>query len=159
MITIVPWDCRLTHVDAVLSDTKSPADSFADTDYVEASLGLAYRPVDNERLNALFKYTWLYDLPGNDQVISGATGDYLALAQRSHILSVDVISDLAPWLSIGGKYGFHYGEVKCRVGGGSGFDEEWQRSSATSASCADLRLIKNWDLLLEAGSHESGPQI
>ncbi|MDX8512108.1 TonB-dependent receptor [Mesorhizobium captivum] len=142
----------LAHVDAVLSDTQSSEVSFADTDYVEASLGFAYRPVDNERLNALFKYTWLYDLPGNDQLISGATGDAFAPAQRSHVLSADLIYDLMPWLSIGGKYGFRYGEVKYRTddGGGSEFEEEWQTSSAHLGILrADLHLIKAWDLLVE----------
>jgi len=41
------------HIDAVVSDTESWETSFAGTDYVEASLGYAYGPVDNERLNAL----------------------------------------------------------------------------------------------------------
>ena len=142
----------LAHIDAVVSDTESSETSFADTDYVEASLGYAYRPVDNERLNALFKYTWLYDLPGNDQLISGATGDSFAPAQRSHIVSADLIYDLFPWLSVGGKYGFRYGEVKYRTGRGSGseFEEEWQTSSAHLGIVrADLHVVKSWDLLLE----------
>ncbi|MDZ5696773.1 TonB-dependent receptor, partial [Chelativorans sp. M5D2P16] len=142
----------LAHVDAVVSDTKSSEVFFADTDYVEASLGYAYRPVDNDRLNALFKYTWLYDLPGNRQVISGATGDSHAPAQRSHILSADVSYDLVPWLTIGGKYGFRISEVKYRTGHGShtAFEEEWQKSSAHLGILrADLHLIKKWDLLVE----------
>ncbi|WP_338040693.1 hypothetical protein [Nitratireductor luteus] len=117
-------------------------------DYVEASLGYAYRPVDNDRLNALFKYTWLYDLPGNNQVISGSTGDLFAPAQRSHILSVDAIYDLTPWLSVGGKYGLRTGEVKYRAG--AGFEDEWQKSSAHLAILrADLHVIRKWDVLLE----------
>lgn len=142
----------LTHVDAVLSDSESTETFFANTDYVEASVGYAYRPVDNERLNALFKYTWLYDLPGNDQLISGATGDQFAPAQRSHIVSADFIYDLFPWLSVGGKYGFRYGEVRYRTNNGSGsnFEEEWQQSSAHLGIIrTDLHLIKSWDLLLE----------
>jgi len=142
----------LAHVDAVLSDTRSDQVFFADTDYVEASLGYAYRPVDNDRLNALFKYTWLYDLPGNNQVISGATGDSFAPAQRSHILSADVNYDLMPWLTVGGKYGFRIGQVKYRTddGSGTGFEEEWQESSAHLGILrADLHLIKKWDLLVE----------
>ncbi|WP_159586536.1 TonB-dependent receptor [Chelativorans xinjiangense] len=146
-------DWRLiANIDAVLSDSKSTETSFADTDYVEASIGYAFRPVDNDRLNALFKYTWLYDLPGNNQVISGATGDAYAPAQRSHILSVDAIYDLTPWLSIGGKYGFRTGEVKYRTsdGDGAAFVDEWQKSSAHLGILrADLHLVRKWDLLLE----------
>ncbi|WEX10577.1 TonB-dependent receptor [Chelativorans sp. AA-79] len=140
----------LAHIDAVVSDTQSSSTSFANTDYVEASVGYAYRPVDNEKLNALFKYTWLYDLPGNNQLISGATGDSFAPAQRSHIVSADLIYDLTPWLSVGGKYGFRYSEVKYRTGGGSTFEEEWQASSAhLGVLRADLHLIKSWDVLIE----------
>ena len=142
----------LTHFDAVLSDSQGSETYFANTDYVEASVGYAYRPVDNERLNALFKYTWLYDLPGNNQTISGATGDEFAPAQRSHILSVDANYDLTPWLTIGGKYGFRFGEVRYRSGdgGSSGFEKEWQKSSAHLGIIrADLHVIKSWDILLE----------
>lgn len=142
----------LTHVDAVLSDSRSSQTFFADTNYVEASVGYAYRPLDNERFNALFKYTWLYDLPGNDQLIGGATGDLFAPAQHSHIVSADAIYDLFPWLSVGAKYGFRYGQVKYRTDDGSGgdFEEQWQKSSAHLGIIrADLHIVKAWDLLLE----------
>lgn len=76
----------------------------------------------------------------------------LAPAQRSHILSVDANYDLTPWLTVGGKYGFRYGEVRYRTnrGSGSGFEAEWQKSSAHLGIVrADVHIIKSWDLLLE----------
>lgn len=142
----------LANFDAVFSDAQSPVSVFQDTDYMEASIGYAYRPVDNDRLNALFRYTWLYDMPGNNQLVSGSTGDLFAPAQRSHILSVDVDYDLLPWLTVGAKYGFRYGEVKNRVddGSGSGFEENWQVSSAHLGILrTDIHVVKNWDVLLE----------
>ncbi|MBM2709969.1 TonB-dependent receptor [Mesorhizobium caraganae] len=142
----------LASVDAVLSDSTSTETSFQDTDYVEASFGYAYRPVDNDRLNGLFKYTWLYDMPGNNQLVSGATEDLFAPAQLSHIVSADVIYDLMPWLSIGGKYGFRFGEVKNRADGGEGteFEDVWQRSTAHLGIVrTDVHIVKSWDLLLE----------
>jgi len=127
--------------------------SFRDGDYVEASLGYAYRPVDNDRLNALFKYTWLYDLPGNDQV-SAVTGDRFGPLQRSHIMSADFTYDLVPWLSIGGKYGFRIGDVRYRErvsGNDVAIDQGWQRSSAHLGIVrADLHIVKQWDALVEA---------
>ncbi|MDE0985650.1 MAG: hypothetical protein OSA52_13550, partial [Yoonia sp.] len=60
--------------------------------YIEASFGAAYRPVDNERVNALFSYTYLEDLPGQDQV--NLEGDVNGPRQRSHILSADVNYDI-----------------------------------------------------------------
>jgi hypothetical protein len=140
------------NVDAVVSDATTPQTAFQDTHYLETTLGYAYRPVENDRLNALFRYTWLYDLPGNNQRIAGAMGDLFAPGQRSHILSVDVDYDLLPWLSIGAKYGLRHGEVRQRTGGGSGggFEDDWQLSSAHLGIVrADLHVVKNWDLLLE----------
>lgn len=147
-------DWRLiTHLDAVLSESRSSQTSYGDTNYLEASTGFAYRPIDNDRLNALFKYAWLYDLPGNNQLISAATGDLFAPAQRSHILSADAIYDVTPWLSVGGKYGVRYGEVRNRTsdGDGTGFEAEWSDSSAHLGILrADLHFVKKWDALLEA---------
>ncbi|MCJ8520990.1 hypothetical protein ABID21_004825 [Pseudorhizobium tarimense] len=142
----------LANIDAVVSDAVSTVTSFQDTDYVEASLGYAYRPIDNDRLNILFKYTWLYDMPGNNQLVSGSTGDVLAPAQRSQILSADLIYDLFPWLSVGGKYGYRFGEVRYRTEGGAGsdFEDDWQSSSAHLGILrADLHVVNNWDVLLE----------
>lgn len=51
----------LANVDAVLSDSDSE-ESFRDDDCVDRSFGYAHRPVDKDRLNALFKYSGVYDL-------------------------------------------------------------------------------------------------
>lgn len=141
----------MVSVDAVLSDTKHNSPSFQNTDYVEASVGYAYRPVENDRMNALFKYSWLYDMPGNNQWGSATSNYRYAPAQRSHILSADFTYDLVPWMSVGAKYGFRIGEVKYRAGKDDPkFVNEWQRSSAHLGILrADLHVVKKWDLLLE----------
>lgn len=137
----------LANIDAVLSETSGG--TFHDGDYVEASFGYAYRPADNDRLNALFRYNWLYDLPGPDQV--DFNGSLLGPKQRSHILSADMIYDLFPWLSVGGKYGFRIGDVQQRTTDGSETFTGWQRSSAHLGIIrADLHIVKGWDLLLES---------
>ncbi|WP_420963090.1 TonB-dependent receptor [Brucella sp. IR073] len=139
----------LVNVDTVLSDSSGES-SFNDGDYVDASIGYAYRPVDNDRLNALFKYAWVYDLPGTDQV-SAITGDEYGPAQRSHILSADFTYELMPWLSIGGKYGMRYGQVRERLLDGDREEfSEWYTSSAHLGIVrADLHIVKNWDALVE----------
>ncbi len=141
----------LANFDAVISDSNSSLTSMQNTDYVETSIGYAYRPVENDRLNALFKYSWLYDMPGNNQLVSGSTRDVYAPAQRSHILSADFTYDLVPWLSVGGKYGFRIGEVKYRIADNAGtFQPYWQRSSAHLGIVrADLHIVKEWDVLVE----------
>ncbi|WP_172982587.1 hypothetical protein [Phyllobacterium sp. SYP-B3895] len=138
----------LANIDSVLSDSNGDG-SFRDGDYVEASLGYAYRPVTNDRLNALFKYTWLYDLPGEDQV-SAVTGDEYGPAQRSNILSADFTYDLVPWLSVGAKYGFRYGEVRERLQDDLDEFSDWQTSSAHLGIVrTDFHIVKKWDALLE----------
>lgn len=139
----------LLNIDAVVSGSSGES-SFRDGDYVDASIGYAYRPVDNDRLNALFKYAWVYDLPGQDQE-SAITGDEYGPAQRSHILSADFTYDLMPWLSIGGKYGMRYGQVRERFLDGDREEfSDWYTSSAHLGIVrADLHIVKNWDALVE----------
>jgi hypothetical protein len=139
----------LLKLDSVISDSKSEA-SFRDDKYTEATVGFAYRPATNDRFNALFKYSWLYDAPGMNQV-SAVSGDEYGPSQRSHILSADFTYDLLPWLSVGGKYGFRHGTVRYReLDGDRQQFSDWQKSSAHLGIVrADLHIVKKWDLLLE----------
>ena len=131
----------LANVDAVIANA---TDSTRDGRYVEGSVGYAYRPIDNDRLNALFKYIYLYDLPGKDQVTVGGTT--AGPQQRSHIFSVDANYDLTPILTIGAKYGFRIGETRPRDGSGG-----WTTGSAhLGVIRADLNIVHNWDGLAEA---------
>jgi hypothetical protein len=135
-------DWRLVaNADAVVSN--SDQSSILDGDYVEASVGFAYRPVNHDRLNMLFKYTWLYDLPGADQV--NANGSVLGPAQRSHVLSVDGNYDLNRFITVGAKYGFRFGQVSS--------DRTLASFSRSSAHLgilrADLHVVHNWDVLVE----------
>ena len=111
--------------------------------YIEGGVGFAYRPVDNDRLNALFKYTYVYDLPGADQISVGGTTN--GPSQRSNILSADASYDLNDIFTIGGKYGFRLGSTKDRAVGSA-----WQDSSAHLGIVRlDMHVVKNWDALLE----------
>jgi hypothetical protein len=129
----------IASADVVISDATATT---RDGKYVEASVGYAYRPVTNDRLNALFKYTFLFDNPGVDQVTANGTrGD----SQLSHILSADVNYDVNELLTIGGKYGFRIGETRERIAG-----SDWEKSSAHIGILrADLHVAKNWDALIE----------
>ncbi|WP_246226235.1 porin family protein [Chelativorans xinjiangense] len=139
----------LASVDAVVSD--SDAGVFYDGDYVEASLGYAYRPALDDRLNALVRYTFLYDLPGNDQISSLLSGSATnGPLQRSHIVSADVTYDVLPWLSIGGKYGARFGQIRYRNSDSKTLDDDWQDSIAHLGILrTDLHIVKEWDALLE----------
>ena len=129
----------LAALDAVVSDA---TDSSIGGNYVQASVGYAYRPALNDRLNALAKYVYVYDVPGPDQVnIDGQIG---GPSQQSHIFSVDATYDLTQIVSIGGKYGLRIGEWKPEDG------DSWENSTAQLGVVrADLHVVKQWDVLIE----------
>lgn len=129
-------------LDLMVSQANSSV--YNDGRYAKFSLGSAYRPVDNDRFNALFKYIYVYDVPGLEQVSSETTSEE-ELQQRSHIFSADLSYDLYPWLTIGTKHGLRVGEVR----GGDVFSD-WQSSIAYLGTVrADFHVVKNWDALLE----------
>jgi hypothetical protein len=127
-------------VDALISESDQSA--FLDGEDVEASLGYAYRPVDNERLNLLFRYNYLYDLPGPDQVTVDGTTD--GPAQKSHILSVDGIYDLTPKLSVGGKYGYRTSRIAPR-----GTEDFTDATAHLGVLRLDWHVVHKWDVLAE----------
>ncbi len=131
----------LFNLDALISD--SDQSSFRDGEYIEASLGYAYRPIDNERLNMLFRYSYLHDLPGADQVT--AAGNTNGAQQRSHVLSIDAIYDLTPKLSIGGKYGYRIAKTAAR-----GTNTFTDNAAHLGVIRFDWHVVHKWDVLAEA---------
>jgi hypothetical protein len=134
-------DWRLiANLEGVFSDA---SDTTRNSAYVEGSVGYAYRPTTNDNLNALFKYTFLYDLPGQDQVtVSGATKGY---EQISNILSVDASYDINEIVTVGAKYGLRVGATKDRVA-----SAEWQGDIAQLGVVRlDVGIEKEWDALVE----------
>ena len=110
-------------------------------DYTEAVLGYAYRPIHNDRLNALFKYTYFYNLPSAEQ----ESGTDAGVIQRSHIGSMDVMYDLTSRWTLGGKYAYRHGEVAQ--------DREDPEFFASRAHLlvlrADWHFVYRWDALFE----------
>ena len=108
--------------------------------YLEAVTGFAYRPVNNDRLNALFKYTYFYDLPSPGQRAGvGGVGDY---SQQSHVLSVDAAYDVNSYVTVGAKYAYRGGSLKDNTLGGPWFDSKAQLLIGR----IDYHLVKEWDL-------------
>jgi hypothetical protein len=134
-------DWRLiANLEGVFSDA---SDTTRNSAYVEGSVGYAYRPTTNDKLNALFKYTFLYDLPGQDQVtVGGATKGY---EQISNILSVDASYDINEIVTLGAKYGLRVGATKDRAPGA-----DWQSDLAQLGVVRlDIGIEKEWDALVE----------
>ena len=135
----------IANADAVFTDSVQSMTTLLNGDYVEASLGFAYRPVENDRLNVLLKYTYLYDLYGRDPA---TTSDSVDLPmQRSHIFSVDASYDVNRHLTVGAKYGFRIGEVSLPLA--AGYSDFMQSSAHLGVVRADWHVVRNWDLLLE----------
>jgi hypothetical protein len=91
------------------SFSESTQGQFYDGGYTEAVLGFGLRPVKNDRLNALAKYTYFYNLPTTDQVtLNGTRTEFV---QKSHILSFDLNYELKPKWTVGGKYAYRVSQA------------------------------------------------
>ena len=124
--------------------SESSKGDYYDGDYTEASVAYAYRPVHNDRLNALLKYTYFYNQPSTDQ-ISGTSSSAADYIQRSHIGAVDVMYDLMPRLTVGGKYAYRYGQVALDRD-----NPEYLDSRAhLYVLRADWHVVYRWDVLIE----------
>ncbi|MBJ6801589.1 OmpA family protein [Geomonas propionica] len=125
------------------SQSTSSAGDFYDGSYTEAVVGYAYRPVANDRLNALVKYTYFYNLPAAGQV--NGTSTSAGVMQRSHIASVDAMYDLTPRWTIGGKYAYRLGQVSMdRVN-----PEYFDSSAHLFVARVDWHFLHKWDALAE----------
>jgi len=125
------------------SFSDSSEGEFFDGGYTEVVLGSAFRPVKNDRLNTLAKYTWFSNTPTTDQVTpQGAPSQFI---QRSHVASLDVSYDLTPEWSVGSKYAFRRGEVSLdRVN-----PEFFGNDAHLFIVRSDYRFWKNWSVLVE----------
>jgi flagellar motor protein MotB len=115
-----------------------------DGDYTEAVLGYAYRPVANDRLNALLKYTYFYNLPTAEQTSGSDPG----VIQRSHIGSLDLMYELTSRWTVGGKYAYRLGQVAQDREHPEFFDSR----AHLFVLRADWHFIHRWDALFEVRS-------
>ncbi len=121
----------------------SDQSSFLNSDYVEGVLAAAYRPVENDRLNALAKYTYFEDLSPAQQVSNNNQRNLAR--QRSQILSLDATYDLNRYVSLGGKLGYRMGEVAL----GRGSDVFVKSDALLGVARADFHIVNKWDALFE----------
>jgi flagellar motor protein MotB len=124
-------------------ESKSSQGQMYDGTFTEAVLGYGFRPVTNDRLNMLAKYTYFYNLPAMGQ--STVPNTAAAFIQKSHILSLDAIYDLNKWWSIGGKYGYKRSEVSQDRVNPTFFDS----NAYLYIVRADWHVMRKWDLTIE----------
>jgi flagellar motor protein MotB len=111
--------------------------------YTEAVVGYAYRPVRNDRLNALVKYTYFYNVPTTDQL--GFQNTATEFLQKSHIAALDLTYDLTANWSVGGKYAYRLGEASLDRVQPTFFNN----TANLSVLRLDWRFLKQWDTLAE----------
>lgn len=123
--------------------SESDQTSILNSDYVEGVVAAAYRPVNNDRVNGLLKYTYFEDLSPAQQLDRG--GNNLLARQRSQIFSGDIALDLNRHLTLGGKLGYRSGEVALDRAN----DNFIKSDAVLGVVRADYHLVKEWDLLVE----------
>ncbi|HYS03662.1 MAG TPA: OmpA family protein [Candidatus Dormibacteraeota bacterium] len=125
------------------SFSNSSLGEFYNGGYTEAVVGYAYRPVRHDRLSALAKYTYFYNLPTTGQV--GAQDTPAGFIQKSHIAAFDLTYDLTAAWSIGGKYAYRLGQVS--------LDREqpvfFDNAAHLVVLRADWRFRKDWEGMVE----------
>jgi len=128
-----------------LSQSESSLGNFYDGNFTEAVLGYAYayRPVSNDALNALFKYTYFYNMPTTDQVTSNNSA--ALYIQKTHILSVDAMYDITHSWTIGGKYAQRLGKLSLDRENPQFFDN----GASLYVVRADWHFTHKWDALVE----------
>lgn len=125
---------------AKLSDTDGNGGIAPDANFTDLSVGYAYRPIHDERLNVLFRYRFLDDEFGQRVRDSDVPGP----VQRSHVFSMDAEYDLTKEWSIGGKIGARFSESA--VTSGAAYTSN---DAVLGIINARWHMLKNWDALVE----------
>ena len=125
------------------ADSQSSSGAFFDGGYTEAVLGYALRPVSNDRLNAVAKYTYFYNLPTTGQV--GGQNVASEFVQKSHIAAVDVTYDVTTKLTLGAKYAYRLGQISLDRENPEFFDN----NANLYIIRGDYRFRENWEVLVE----------
>lgn len=123
------------------ADNESP--SVRAAEFTEATAGLAYRPVNNERFNALVRFQYFSDLGPVGQ--ETGSGRVQSPKQVSSIFSADFNFDLSRTLTIGAKYGYRQGKVSL----GRESDQFVSSDAHLAVIRLDYNVAKEWDVLAE----------
>ena len=107
--------------------------------YYELGLGFGYRPVYNDRLNIITRWSYIYDTSGTGLVDSAAAFNF-----KANIFAIEAIYDLTQRLSVAGKYAIREDKVRL-VSGGDWYDN----TINLYAVRATYEIIYTWDIFVE----------
>jgi outer membrane protein OmpA-like peptidoglycan-associated protein len=138
-----------------IADSDSDAGQLAAANYTEAVVGYAFRPIADDRLNMLLKYTYLFDLssPGQSSFTDATTTPVSTLGvdyqQKSSVFAIDATYDLTQRWTVGGKYAWRRGELRPSRDDSA----QWFKSSAELAIVrVDWKVVRNWSWMAELRS-------
>ena len=125
------------------SESESSLGTFYDGGFTQAVMGYGYRPILDDRFNALVKYTYFYNVPTTEQIsLQNIAAEFI---QKSHVAAIDVTYDIAPSISVGGKYAYRLGQVS--------LDREnplfFENNASLYVVRGDVRFRANWEFLVE----------
>jgi flagellar motor protein MotB len=125
------------------SRSESGDGQFYDGGFTEAVIGTAFRPVENDRFNALVKFTYFYNMPTTDQVVLRNTPvEYM---QKSRVASADLSYDIKSRWTVGAKYAYRVGQVSLDRANPDFFDN----GARLMILRADWQFKENWDATIE----------
>ncbi|PTX17941.1 hypothetical protein SAMN04488598_1523 [Halanaerobium congolense] len=111
--------------------------------FFEGTIGMAYRPINNTKLNYLFKYTYLDQKNYLNLDTGRELGDYAA--EKSQILALDLIYDLNKKWQLTEKIAYKNSEVKL-----NSINDSWARSETYLwANKIDYALREDLNLFAE----------
>jgi hypothetical protein len=122
---------------------KNDSSSVRAAEFTEAMGGFAWRPVNNERLNALVRFTYFKDMGPVGQATG--SGQLESPKQISSIFSADANYDLSKKLTLGLKYGYRSGKVSL----GRNSDNFAKSDAHLAVVRADYNVVKAWDVMVE----------
>lgn len=123
-----------------IAQTNTDTSTTLTGDYAKATLGYAYRPVNDDRWNILARYTYLSDMYG--QKVDGT--DKSGPRQKSHVFSIDATYEANARWTLGAKLGYRLGE--------SAPDDVTplqQNDAMLAVLNARYHLTSKWDVLVE----------
>lgn len=119
-------------------DAKNKSNGDREARNLELGLGTAYRPIWNDKLNFIGKYSYIYDLGSLGQLNSN-------FGEKAHVVSLNTIYEINEKWDIGFKYA--YRQEKVRVDRDSG---PWFASSLDLLAVRlNYEVVRKWDLFGE----------
>lgn len=110
--------------------------------FLEFGTGLAYRPVESDRINWLARYTFLSE-DASDAQFSGTDSGTVAVDERSHIFSVEGAMELNRYLQGVEKWAYRLGRFRNTTGDWTGID------TLLWINRFNYHVTRKWDVGLE----------